>query len=62
MVCDIREHKQDKFRVLLTVGGDKLEYYFETAAPAASLLEAKLIIYSKISQSARNARFTTFRY
>ena len=59
MVCDLREHKQDKFRVRLTVGGDKLEYFFETAAPAASLLEAKLIINSTISQSSKNARFMT---
>ena len=59
MVCDIRHHKEDKYRVRLTVGGDRLEYFFETAAPAASLLEAKLIINSTISQSAKNARFMT---
>ena len=27
MVCDIRHHKEDKFRVRLTVGGDRLEFF-----------------------------------
>ena len=59
MVCDIRPLKTEKFRVRLTVGGDRLQYPDDTASPAASLLEAKLLINSTISQSAQMARFMT---
>ena len=59
MVCDIRPLKSEKYRVRLTVGGDRLQYPDDTASLAASLLEAKLLINSTISQSAQNARFMT---
>ena len=59
MVCDYRPLKNEKFRVRLTVGGDRLPYLDDATSPAASLLEAKLIINSTISQSSRNARFMT---
>ena len=59
MVCDIHPLKSEKYRVHLTVGGDRLQYPDDTASPAASLLEAKLLINSTISQSAQNARFMT---
>ena len=51
--------KNDKYRVRLTVGGDRLEYFNATAAPAASLIESKLLFNSTISQSSKNARFLT---
>ena len=57
MVCDIRPLKTEKFRVRLTVGGYCLQYPDDTASPAASLLEAKLLINSTISQSSKGARF-----
>ena len=38
MVCDFRPFKQEKFKVRLTVGGDRLHYNDDTASPAASLL------------------------
>ena len=57
MVCDHRPLKTEPNRCRLVVGGDKLTYENETAAPAANLLEAKLIINSAISTP--NARFFT---
>ena len=59
MVCDYRPLKSEPFRVRLTVGGDRLEYDFDSASPAASLLETKLLINSTISQSAQGCRFIT---
>ena len=53
IVCDYREHKEEKFRVRLTLGGDKLEYFDETASPAANLLETKILINSVISDAKR---------
>ena len=59
MVCDICPLKTEKYRVWVTVGGDRLQYPDNTVSPAASLLEAKLLINSTISQSAQGARFMT---
>ena len=57
MVCDFRPGKDDPYRTRLTIGGDKLDYYGNSASPAASLLETKLIINSVISDSHKGARF-----
>ena len=59
LVCDFRPHKEEKHRVRLTLGGDKLEYYGETASPAANLLETKILINSVISDSKKGARFAS---
>ena len=59
MVCDIRPLKTEKFRVRLTMGGDRLQYPDDTASPAATLLETKLLLNSTISQSANGVRFMT---
>ena len=48
-VCDIRPLKKEVHRVRMTVGGDKLEYFDDTASPTATLLDTKLIINSTIS-------------
>ena len=48
-VCDFRPLKDDPYRVRLTVGGDRLPYAHDSSSPAASLLDAKLIINSVIS-------------
>ena len=55
MVCDYRPLKEEKYRCRLVVGGDKLPYTDDAAAPAANLLETKLLINSTISQP--SARF-----
>ena len=59
MVCGIRPLKTEKNRVQLTVGGDRLQYPDDTASPAATLLETKLLLNSTISQNAKGARFMT---
>ena len=57
MICDYRPLKKEKYRVRLTFGGDVLEYEGNASSPAASLLEAKLIINSVISEADRGAKF-----
>ena len=49
MVCDYRSLKSKRYHVCLTVGGDKLDYDFDTTSPAASLIETKLLLNSIIS-------------
>jgi hypothetical protein len=58
-VCDHRPLKEEKHRVRLTIGGDRLEYTSETASPAASLLETKMLVNSTISDAHLGARFMT---
>jgi hypothetical protein len=48
-VCDCRPTKDDPWRVRLTVGDDKLDCPGDPGAPAASLLDSKLVINSTIS-------------
>ena len=43
----------------MTIGGDKLEYADDTASPAASLIETKLLLNSVISDAHKGARFLT---
>ena len=57
MVCDHQPLKKELNRCRLVVGGDRLTYEHETAAPAANLLEAKLMFNSTIST--KNAKFLT---
>ena len=57
MVCDHRPLKTEPNRVRLTVGGDRLDYPSDVGSPAASLLEAKLLLNSTISDADKGARF-----
>ena len=59
MVCNMRPVKSEKYRVCLRVGGDRLQYPDDTASPAATLLETKLLLNSTILQSAQGAQFMT---
>ena len=59
MVCDHRPLKKEKFRVRLTLGGDVLECEGNTSSTAASLLEAKLLFNSVISDSHQWDRFVS---
>ena len=59
MVCDEKPLKQEKYRVRLTIGGDKLDYFFETASPTTSLTETKILVNSVISDAHKGARFMT---
>ena len=57
MVCDHRPLKNGKDRVRLMLGGDVLDYFGDSSSPAASLLEAKLLVNSVIYDAHRGARF-----
>ena len=57
MVCDYRPLKTEPMRVCLTVGGDRLPYANDAGSPSATLLEAKLMINSTISDADKGARF-----
>ena len=56
-VCDFRPLKSEPYRVRLVVGGDKLVYLADSGAPAASMLETKLMVNSVISDAHLGARF-----
>lgn len=57
MACDYRPLKDEKHRVRITVGRDKLPYHEDAGSPAADLLETKLLLNSTISDAKRGARF-----
>ena len=57
MVCDYRPLKSEPHRCRLVVGGDKLPYDQDSAAPAANLLESKILFNSTISRP--STRFMT---
>ena len=57
MVCDYRPLKDEKYRVRLTIGGDKLDYKKETAFPAANLLDTNSLLNSTISDAHKGAQF-----
>ena len=57
MVCDYRPLKDEKYRVRITVGGDKLPYHDDAGSPAADLLETKILLNSTILDAKRGARF-----
>jgi hypothetical protein len=48
-VVDIRDHKEEKERTKLTVGGDKIEYPGDKSTRTAGLITAKILINSVIS-------------
>ena len=56
-ICDNRPLKTEKFRIRLTAGGDRLTFDGDASAPAASLLETKLLINSVISDAKNGAKF-----
>ena len=55
MVCKFRLLKTEKYRVPLTIGGEKLDYDRDTASPAANLLGTKIILNSTISDADKDA-------
>jgi hypothetical protein len=48
-VVDIKNHKEEKARTRLTVGGDQIEYPGEKSTRTAGLITAKILINSVIS-------------
>ena len=57
MVCDHQSLKTEKYRVQLTIGGDVLDYFGDSSSPTASLIKAKLLLNSVISDAHRGAKF-----
>jgi hypothetical protein len=48
-VVDIKDHKEEKERARLTVGGDQIEYPGDKSTRTAGLTTAKILINSVIS-------------
>jgi hypothetical protein len=48
-VVDIKDHKEEKERTRLTVGGDQIEYPGDTSTRTAGFTTAKNLINSVIS-------------
>ena len=57
LVMDIRPLKDEKYRVRITVGGDKLDFCGDASSVAASLATVKLHLNSVASK--KGAKFTT---
>jgi hypothetical protein len=49
IVCDYKPHKQEKKRVRLTVGGDRLDYSGDVATSTADITTFKILINSTLS-------------
>jgi hypothetical protein len=49
IVCDYKPHKQEKERVRLTVGGDKLDYSGDVATSTADITTFKILINITLS-------------
>jgi hypothetical protein len=49
IVCDYKPHKQEKERVLLTVGGDRLDYSGDVATSTADITSLKITINRTLS-------------
>jgi hypothetical protein len=54
-VVDIKDHKEEKERTRLTIGGDQIEYPGDKSTRTAGLTTAKILINSAISTP--NANF-----
>ena len=57
LVVDIRPLKEEKYRVRITVGGDKLHFCGDTSSVAASLVTVKLLLNGVVST--KGEKFTT---
>ena len=57
LVVDIRPLKEEKYRVCITVGGDKLDFCGDASSVAAYLATVKLLLNSVVST--KGAKFTT---
>ena len=53
-MLDYRPLKEEKYRVRITVGGDKLEYPDDVGSPTTNLLDTKVLIKRE-----KGARFMT---
>jgi hypothetical protein len=49
IVCDYKPHKQERERVRLTFGGDRLDYSGDVATSTADITKLKILINSTLS-------------
>jgi hypothetical protein len=49
IVCDYKPHKKEKERVILTVGGDRLDYSGDVATATSDITTFKILINSNLS-------------
>ena len=56
-VLDYQPLKTEPHRVRITVVSDKLSYNADVGAPAANILETKILINSTISDAKKGAQF-----
>ena len=54
LVVDIRPLKNEKYRVRVTMGGDKLEFMGDASSVAASLSTVKILLNSVVSTKDAN--------
>ena len=59
IVCDYQLLKDKKYRIRVTVRGDRLVHYDNAASLATNILETKIMINSIMSDARRGARFMT---
>lgn len=57
MVCNHCPIKDEKHRVRIAVGGDKLPHYDDAKSPVVDFLETKILLNSAISDARQGARF-----
>ena len=57
LVVEIRPLKEEKYRVCITVGGNKLDFCGDASSVIASLATVKLLLNSVVST--KGAKFTT---
>ena len=56
-VCDHKPLKEEKHRVRITVGGDRITCPDDMGSPTANMLETKILANSTISNAHLGARF-----
>ena len=57
MVSNNRTLKEEKFRLRIKVGGDRLSYHLDACSPADDVPETKIMLNSMISYPRKGARF-----
>ena len=55
--CDYRSLKDEIWRIRLVVGGNKLEYKFDSGYPTKDLLETNILFNSVISDAKKRSTF-----
>jgi hypothetical protein len=58
-VCTMRPGKAERYRIHMTVGGDRLDAYQDVRSPAVGITDTKLHINSAISDAKNGARYCT---